>query len=89
MRRLDGLPGGVENQAVGSLVQGTSRALLEEVAFNRSQVTSLDWITYPILRFKDAPLITFDYVQRTDIPAASTGTIQADGTRRSRGHRRR
>ena len=73
-------PGGIENQAVGSLTQGASRALFEEIAFNRSQVTSLDWVSYPILRFVDAPKITFDYVQRTDIPATNTGTMQANGT---------
>jgi CO/xanthine dehydrogenase Mo-binding subunit len=73
-------PGGIANQAEGSLVQGASRALFEEVAFNKSQVTSLDWVTYPIMRFADAPKITFDYVQRTDIPAVNTGTLQANGT---------
>jgi len=73
-------PDGVGNQAVGSLVQGASRALQEEVAFNTRHVTSLDWVTYPILRFKDSPKIVFDYIQRYDIPAVSTGTVQANGT---------
>ena len=50
-------PEGVANQAVGSLVQGASRALHESVAFNKQQVTSLDWVTYPIMRFKDSPTI--------------------------------
>ena len=45
-----------------------------------TQVTSLDWVTYPIMRFKDSPKITFDFIQRTDIPAVSTGTLQANGT---------
>src|SRR5206468_1328496 len=40
----------------------------------------LDWVQYPILRFKDSPLVTFEYIQRTDIPATSTGTLQANGT---------
>ena len=73
-------PEGISNQAVGSLVQGASRALYESLAFDKRQVTSLDWVTYPIMRFKDAPKITFDFVQRTDIPAVSTGTLQANGT---------
>jgi CO/xanthine dehydrogenase Mo-binding subunit len=73
-------PGGVENQAVGSLVQGASRALNEEVAFDKAQVTSLDWVSYPIMRFKDAPVIDFQFMQRTDIPAIQTGTLQANGT---------
>jgi len=73
-------PDGITNQAVGSLVQGASRALFEAVAFDKHQVKSLDWVTYPIMRFKDSPKITFDYIQRTDIPAVSTGTVQANGT---------
>src|SRR5204862_286836 len=68
------------NQAVGSLIQGASRALTEEVTFNKRQVTGLDWVSYPILRFKDTPEITFEYIQRTDIPAASTGVVQPNGT---------
>ncbi len=74
-------PGGVENQAVGSIVQGASRALWEEVTFNKSNVTSLDWVTYPIMRFQDAPKITFQIIQRTDIPnAPATGGIPGSGS---------
>jgi len=72
--------GGVRNQAVGSLVQGASRALNEELAFNTKQVTGLDWVLYPIMRFKDSPEITFEYIQRTDIPASVTGVVQPNGT---------
>jgi len=73
-------PEGVSNQAVGSLIQGASRALTEELSFDKHRVTGLDWVTYPIMRFKDAPTITFEYLQRTDIPATSTGVIQPNGT---------
>jgi nicotinate dehydrogenase subunit B len=71
--------GGIQNQGVGSIVMGASRALLEEVTFNRSHVTSLDWATYPILRFKDSPKVTFSIIQRTDIPAVDGGTVAANG----------
>jgi CO/xanthine dehydrogenase Mo-binding subunit len=71
--------GGVENQAVGSMTQGLSRALYESLVFNKSNVTSLDWVTYPILRFKDSPPITFSLVQRTDIPAVDNGSVAANG----------
>jgi CO/xanthine dehydrogenase Mo-binding subunit len=73
-------PEGVSNQAVGSLVQGASRVLTEEVRFNKRQVTGLDWVSYPIMRFKESPTITFEYLQRTDIPATSTGVVQPNGT---------
>jgi CO/xanthine dehydrogenase Mo-binding subunit len=72
---------GIGNQAVGSLVQGASRALWEEVTFNKTNVTSLDWVSYPILRFKDSPKIHFKFVQRTDIPQTDGTTVAATGAR--------
>jgi nicotinate dehydrogenase subunit B len=66
-------PASVENQMVGCLVHGTSRALLEEVAFSKSRVTSLDWATYPVLRFKASPKVTTVVVQRLDLPSSGSG----------------
>jgi CO/xanthine dehydrogenase Mo-binding subunit len=51
-------PGLAANQISGGSLMGLSRALNEMVAFNKERVTSLDWVTYPILRFKDAPHVT-------------------------------
>ena len=45
-------PGNIENQISGQLVQTASRMLKEEVRFDTGQVTSLDWNSYPILRFE-------------------------------------
>jgi nicotinate dehydrogenase subunit B len=59
-------PMGVENQIVGQCVQSVSRAVLEEVRFNTERATSLDWVTYPILRFKDAPKVTPIVINRPD-----------------------
>jgi len=73
-------PDGITNQAEGGLIQGASRALYETVSFDKKQVTSLDWVSYPIMRFKDTPQTTFSYIQRTDIPATQTGTLQPNGT---------
>ena len=66
-------PNLVENQMLGSTVQGVSRLLYEEVRFSKSYVTSTDWVTYPILRFKDAPGFTPVVVQRTDLPSLGSG----------------
>jgi len=41
-------------------VQTLSRALFEEVIFDKERVTSVDWASYPILRFPDAPDIVVD-----------------------------
>jgi CO/xanthine dehydrogenase Mo-binding subunit len=49
---------GVANQMSGALIQGLSRALYEQPQWNKERVTSLDWVTYPILRFKDSPTVT-------------------------------
>jgi CO/xanthine dehydrogenase Mo-binding subunit len=64
---------GTESQMVGNLLMGTSRALLEQVAFDRRRQTSLDWVTYPILRFKDAPKISYKVVQRTEFAPTGAG----------------
>jgi CO/xanthine dehydrogenase Mo-binding subunit len=55
----------VEDQIVGTAVMGTSNAF-EEVTFDKKHVTSLDWVTYPILRFKDAPKVTPIVIQALD-----------------------
>ena len=59
-------PMGVENQIVGQCVQSCSRALLEGVRFNTKRVTSQDWVTYPILRFRDTPQVTPILINRPD-----------------------
>ncbi len=64
---------GAENQMVGNMVQGASRALYEEIVFNRAQVTSLDWVTYPIMRFADSPTVSYQVVQRTDLVSTGSG----------------
>lgn len=63
----------VENQLIGQLVQTASRLLLEEVTFNRTHVTSLDWASYPILRFEQCPEVTPVIVQRLHEPPSGAG----------------
>jgi len=57
-------PAIVESQIRGQLVQTASRMLHEEVTFDTSGVTSLDWRSYPILRFEECPEVTPIVVQR-------------------------
>ena len=47
--------------------------MMEEVAFSKVRVTSLDWVTYPVLRFKESPKVTTVVVQRLDLPSAGSG----------------
>jgi CO/xanthine dehydrogenase Mo-binding subunit len=64
-------PAGSESNEEGAAVQGLSRALYEQVNFSKSQVTSLDWVTYPMLRFKESPQVFIHGLTRTDVPDPS------------------
>ena len=66
-------PGNIENQISGQLVQTTGRMLKEEVLFNTTNVTSLDWSTYQIATFEDAPQVTPIVVQRLDERSTGAG----------------
>ena len=66
-------PGIVESQIVGMCVHGTSLALKEEVQFNRTNVTSLDWNTYQTLRFGDHPSVTPIVVQQLHEKSSGAG----------------
>jgi nicotinate dehydrogenase subunit B len=62
-------PDGLKNQIEGNIVQTVSRTLIEELKYDRSRVTSLDWETYPILRFPDVPEVAIDLIDRpTEVP---------------------
>jgi CO/xanthine dehydrogenase Mo-binding subunit len=66
-------PDGAINQVEGGLLQGISRALYEEVRFDRRKVTTLNWADYPILRFSDVPQVQVELVARPDTPWSSAG----------------
>src|SRR5579863_6573636 len=66
-------PAFIENQISGQLVQTASRMLHEEVTFNKTNVTSLDWNSYPILRFEECPEVTPIVVQRLDQKSTGAG----------------
>ncbi len=48
-------PDGLAKCIEGNIVQGISRTLWEEVKFNEKAVTTVDWITYPILDITETP----------------------------------
>jgi CO/xanthine dehydrogenase Mo-binding subunit len=64
---------GVTTQMSGALIQGLSRALYEQATWNKDRVTSLDWVSYPLLRFKDHPAVTTVVVQRADLQSTGNG----------------
>jgi CO/xanthine dehydrogenase Mo-binding subunit len=74
-------PEGVHNNEEGAVMQGISRSVYEQVVFDKQTVTSLDWVTYPMIRFKDAPKVYFQDLSRTDVPQTATSTVAASGSR--------
>ena len=66
-------PDGVRAQVEGSILQTLSRALMEEVRFDRSRVTSVDWRSYPILRFADVPRLDISLIDRPTLPPTGAG----------------
>jgi nicotinate dehydrogenase subunit B len=66
-------PALVENQIEGQVIQSVSRTLKEEVLFDKTGVTSLDWSSYPILRFAEHPEVTPVVVQRMEEPSTGAG----------------
>ena len=57
-------PDGVKSQLDGNIIQTVSRTLIEEVKWNRSMVTTLDWASYPIITFPDVPELHYDLIDR-------------------------
>ena len=66
-------PDGVRHQIHGNIVQSTSRALMEEVAFDRTSVVTREWGTYPIIKFPELPKIDVLLLPRQDQPPLGVG----------------
>jgi CO/xanthine dehydrogenase Mo-binding subunit len=66
-------PAIVESQICGQLVQTCSRMFYEEVTFGPTGVTSLDWSSYPVLRFDECPEVTPVVVQRVNERCSGAG----------------
>jgi CO/xanthine dehydrogenase Mo-binding subunit len=70
-------PDALRAQIEGCILQTLSRALFEEVTFDRARVTSVDWASYPILRFPDVPEIVIDLVSQPKDPPLGAGEAAA------------
>jgi len=66
-------PDGLRNQIEGNVIQALSRTLKEEVTFDSSRITSVDWETYPILKFSEVPEIEIILLNHPDQPALGGG----------------
>jgi CO/xanthine dehydrogenase Mo-binding subunit len=68
-------PDGVINQVEGGAVQSASWALRERVSFDRTRVTSVNWDTYPILRFTEVPQVEAVIVAAPGQPETGAGEV--------------
>jgi CO/xanthine dehydrogenase Mo-binding subunit len=67
-------PDGIRNQIEGGLVQSMSWTLFEQVTFDETRITSVDWSTYPILRMDGVPdQVDVHIIPRPNQPFLGTG----------------
>jgi CO/xanthine dehydrogenase Mo-binding subunit len=66
-------PDGVRNQIEGGAVQSASWTLLERVRFDRRQVTSTTWESYPILPFSAVPEVQVALAPGDGNPSVGAG----------------
>ncbi|HTE75337.1 MAG TPA: molybdopterin cofactor-binding domain-containing protein [Xanthobacteraceae bacterium] len=67
-------PDGLRQTIEGNVVQAISRTLWEEVRFNNKNVTSVDWLSYPILDITQTPeMIDVVLIDRPEIAPTGAG----------------
>jgi nicotinate dehydrogenase subunit B len=66
-------PDGLSNQIEGGFIQAASWTLHEQVTFDEHGITSTDWRTYPILRFREAPVVETVLLNRPGLPFLGVG----------------
>jgi nicotinate dehydrogenase subunit B len=67
-------PDGLRQTIIGNVTQSLSRTLWEEVKFDNNNVTSVDWLTYPILDITETPEeIDVVLIDRPEIPPTGAG----------------
>jgi CO/xanthine dehydrogenase Mo-binding subunit len=64
---------GLENQLEGGFIQAASWTLKERVTFDETQVTSLDWESYPILTFEEVPEVEVVLLDRPEERSLGAG----------------
>jgi nicotinate dehydrogenase subunit B len=66
-------PDGLRNQLEGNVIQASSRTLKEEIRYDRQHVTTLDWASYPIIRFTEVPNVHITLIDRPELPSLGAG----------------
>ena len=72
-------PDGVINQLEGGIIQSASWVLKEQVRFDNG-VSSIDWETYPVLKFSEVPEIDIELINTKDEVPLGVGEVTAGPT---------
>jgi CO/xanthine dehydrogenase Mo-binding subunit len=73
-------PDGLRNQIEGNVIQGASRALMEEVDFDANGVKNLNWASYPIIRFREVPDVEIVLINQPQMPPMGGGEASSIAT---------
>ncbi len=68
----------LKRQVEGGTLMGVSIALLEELQFDQSGITSRDWLTYPILKMADIPEVQVVLLNQPEVGAYGGGSEAAN-----------
>jgi len=66
-------PGALKGTIQANLIQSLGRALKEEVTFDQTRVTSVDWNTYPVARWSDVPEVEVILLNHPEIAPSGAG----------------
>ncbi|MGI9257237.1 MAG: molybdopterin cofactor-binding domain-containing protein, partial [Gammaproteobacteria bacterium] len=66
-------PDGCRNQVEGGIIQAASWTLKEAVRNSQEAIVSVDWASYPILRFDEIPEIEVQLIDRPEMPILGVG----------------
>ena len=73
-------PDGVRNQIEGGIIQSASWTLKEAVRFSATGIESVDWASYPILRFAEVPELEVMLINRPELPPVGAGEVSQGPT---------
>jgi CO/xanthine dehydrogenase Mo-binding subunit len=71
---------GLTNQIEGGMIQAASWTIKEEVTFNTTEITSTDWIKYPILKFSEVPEVEVAIINRPSKDVKGAGEVPVPPT---------
>ncbi len=66
-------PNGLENQIEGNVIQAVSRTLMEEVQFDATSIQTLNWNSYPVIRFEEIPEVEIVLLNRPELDFLGAG----------------